>query len=122
MTQKLFENQSQHMNASFSNYLSSSEIHFSISCVIRFVHKMSKQLTKFSSKWKKKFAWVESVPNNIHKAYCKYCKEEVKIGILGETMLKDHQKTKKHITAKQNFNSASAMKAFLAGMFHPHSY
>lgn len=80
MTQKLFENQSQHMNASFSNYLSSSEIHFSISCVIRFVHKMSKQLTKFSSKWKKKFAWVESVPNNIHKAYCKYCKEEIKIG------------------------------------------
>lgn len=121
MTQKLFENQSQHMNASFSNYLSSSEIHFSISCVIRFVHKMSKQLTKFSSKWKKKFAWVESVPNNIHKAYCKYCKEEIKIGIHGGNMLKDHQKTNKHKIAKQDFTSANAMHAFLSGIFYPHS-
>lgn len=58
--------------------------------------------TKFNKKWMKLFSWVSEVDDDIHKAYCKVCKCEMKIHVGGVSSLRQHKETAKHksITSK----------------------
>lgn len=52
--------------------------------------------TKFNKKWLKLYPWVGEVDDDINKAYCKRCKCEIRVGVLGIGGLKQHKDTAKH--------------------------
>lgn len=76
---------------------------------------------KFNKKWLKLFQWVREVDDDIHKAYCKVCKSEIKIHVGGVTSLTQHKNTAKH---KTKVMKKAALKQNSTGMYtHKiHSY
>lgn len=52
--------------------------------------------SKFNKNWMKIYPWVGEVDDDIHKAYCKLCKCEMKVDVRGIGSLKQHKDTAKH--------------------------
>lgn len=52
--------------------------------------------TKFNQNWIKLYPWVCEVNDDIHKAYCRLCKCEIKVGVRGVGSLKQHKEAAKH--------------------------
>lgn len=76
---------------------------------------MAPRLKKFNYKWKIIYAWIDSMPEDIHRAYCKVCKRDFSIGGRGENKVKDHQASRDHQIALEN--SKSSMRRFFQSMF-----
>lgn len=76
---------------------------------------MAPRLTKFNYKWKNIYAWIDSMPEDNHRAYCKLCKRDFSIGVRGENKVKEHQASRDHQTALEK--SKSSMRRFLQSMF-----
>lgn len=81
---------------------------------------MAKRPTRFNPDWKNEFSWVDSVPGDIYRAYCKLCKKSFSIAGQGYTKVKDHIKNLKHVESEKinkQRNSASSIARFMTGMF-----
>ena len=52
--------------------------------------------TKYQKSWESERPWLTSVPNDIYKAYCKVCHQEIKTKQNGKEKIKQHEKSVKH--------------------------
>lgn len=52
--------------------------------------------SKFNKNWIKLFPWVCEVDSDLYKAYCKWCKCEIKVDVRGVGGVKQHRNTAKH--------------------------
>lgn len=73
--------------------------------------------SKFNKAWMRTHPWVGEVDDDIHKAYCKWCKCEIKVDVRGSGSLKQHKETAKHKSialkvASSNQNSAGTVHVF----------
>lgn len=62
---------------------------------------MARRLTRFNPDWKIEFSWVDSVPGDVHRVYCKLCKKSFSIGVQGHNKLKDHVKSVQHVKSEK---------------------
>lgn len=62
---------------------------------------MAPRQTSFNSKWLKIYSWINSVPDDSSKAYCKMCKSSFSIANKGEGNIKEHAERSKHKIAEK---------------------
>lgn len=56
--------------------------------------------------------WVRKVPNNPHSAACLLCKKQIDISSMGKQALTSHEKSQKHIIAKDISKSNRCISSF----------
>lgn len=59
---------------------------------------MSKRKTKYNSEWEKEYRWLQKVQNDLFSAHCKLCKKTFSVGGGGICLIKQHEKTKLHVS------------------------
>lgn len=69
--------------------------------------------SKFNKNWMKLYPWVCEVDDDIYKAYCKWCKCEMKVDVRGIGAVKQHKETAKH---KSIAHKISSLKQDSTGM------
>lgn len=62
---------------------------------------MAPRQTNFNSKWLEVYSWINSVPDDRSKAYCKLCKNFFSISSKGEGNIKEHAEGTKHKSAEK---------------------
>lgn len=65
---------------------------------------MAPRQTSFNEKWMTKYSWINSVPDDKSKAYCKLCKRIFSISIKGEGNVKEHAEGIKHKNAEKGIH------------------
>ena len=59
---------------------------------------MSERQIKYNSLWEKDHSWLQKCKNNKFSAYCKICKKTFSVNGGGIYLVKQHEKTKTHIS------------------------
>ena len=64
---------------------------------------MSKRQIKHNSLWKNDHSWLQKCKNDQFLAYCKICKNTFSVSGGGISLVKQHEKTKTHISITDEF-------------------
>lgn len=73
---------------------------------------MAPRRTLFNIKWKDIYPWINSVPDEEYKAYCKHCKKVFSVAGKGEGCVKEHADTAKHKEAERAVAISHSMQHF----------
>lgn len=65
---------------------------------------MAPRQSTFNSKWLKIHSWINAVPDDSSKAYCKLCKTIFSISTKGEGNVKQHAEGLKHKNAEKGLH------------------
>lgn len=78
---------------------------------------MAPRKTTFNIEWTKKYPWINSVPKDNFKAYCKLCKKIFQIAGKGEGCVKEHAEGENHKRNERAAASSHSLHQFLQSMF-----
>lgn len=77
--------------------------------------------TAFNPKWKEIYPWVNSVPKENYKAYCKLCKKIFSVAAKGEGCLKEHANSDKHKELDRSAVRSHSLDRYFSSMYF-HSF
>lgn len=75
---------------------------------------MAPRKTSFNPNWKTIYPWVNSIPDDVCKAYCKLCKKIFNIAGKGEGSIKEHADGAKHKEKERARSSTQSLQHFFA--------
>lgn len=78
---------------------------------------MPARKTAFNPKWKEIYPWLNSVPDDNFKAYCKHCKQIFSVAGKGEGCIKEHAARSKHIDAVNAACTSHSMHRFFSSRY-----
>lgn len=78
---------------------------------------MAPRKTSFNFEWKKIYPWINRVPNDDFKAYCKLCNKIFCIGGKGEGSVKEHADGSKHKDKEKAKASTPTVFNYFASTF-----
>lgn len=78
---------------------------------------MPSRNTAFNPKWKESYPWVNSVPKENYKAYCKLCKKKFSVAAKGESCLKEHANSNKHKESDRSAVRSHSLDRFFSSMY-----
>lgn len=79
---------------------------------------MAPRRTVFNIKWKNVYPWLNSVPNDEFKAYCKLCKRIFSISGKGEGCVKEHALGEAHRNAEGAVANTRSLHHFFTRKLH----
>ena len=72
---------------------------------------MSERKTKYNFEWEKEYTWLQKAQNDSFSAQCKWCKKTFSVGGGGICLIKQHEKTKLHVSrAEEQKNQLTFIK------------
>ena len=78
---------------------------------------MAPRKTSFNLNWKRLYPWINTVPDEEYKAYCKWCNKIFCIAGKGENSVKEHAEGAKHKENDRAKASTPTVLRFFASMF-----
>ena len=78
---------------------------------------MAPRKTSFNQKWKQSYPWINSVPKENFKAYCKLCQKIFSVAAKGEGCVTEHAESTKHKEAERAAGRSNSLNRFFSRMY-----
>lgn len=78
---------------------------------------MPARKSSFNPNWKVTYPWINPVPNDNFKAYCKHCQKIFSVAGKGEGCVKEHAESGKHKDAERAATGSHSMQRFFSRTF-----